>query len=341
MTTTQEPTFEILPLSCTVKGEVISSNLRAFCESVTTALSQIQRDLVTDADFGRAEIQVKALNDAESNVKAAKEKALAGALPLQQLLATLDDAAEEIRQARLGLEKQIKDRKATLRSELVAEYLAKIQHPWRKNFEPNALEAVKGKRTLETMRSALEKVSDAANQRLGTNRAILAAFEKEHGATIILEGRAKMEMELEDPALLEQRLDSLLRIATERREREAAEKSRQDAEAALRASQVAQEEERRTFAAKVATQEATTGMAAPNIAPNTPAPTPNSSESPKSSLTLPPDQERADFQATVFAAFAQVKEARAKLKDPQNQADAAEFALAVGAAWKKFLGGKP
>ena len=238
--TTTEPTFELIPLNVQVRGEIVHSNLSDFCEGVRSYLAQIQRDLKTDADFGLAEVQVKHLSDTEAKVKLTKEKALAGALPLQQLLSALDDAAGEIRDARLNLEKQIKTRKETLKGELIAEYVAKIVHPWRDCYERNCQEAVKGKRTIETMRSALEKVSDGANKLLAENRATLAAFDKDH-REILLEGKVRMEMELEDPALLVQRLGSLVTQARLAREREEAERKAKEATEALRASQGAKE----------------------------------------------------------------------------------------------------
>jgi hypothetical protein len=72
---------------------------------------------------------------------------------------------------------------------------------------------------------------------------------------------------------------------------------------------------------------------APLSAPQaTPRPAPPVSPKP---LEIEVEAEWSDFKAKVMAAFAPVKEARAALRCPENQAKAAAFAEAVGQAWKE------
>jgi len=303
--------FELIPLAIEAKGEVIASNVDEFREMVQTALAAINREPATDEEFGQAEVDVKALKGAEDSVKSAKEKALADAEQLHALFGALDETSEEIREARLDLEKVVKAKKAEVRNQLISIALdgIKIDLPpmqVSKLFQPELESAVKGKRTLASMKKAFDTAVKVANGRIGKAREILEEFEQEHGREMILD---RVELETKTPDQVESELRRRLDV------KRADDEKRKAQEEAAKAKAEAEE-------AKAEAEEA-----------KKPAPLPTP---PKvGSLPTGPSEpaEWAGFVAAVLLAFKPLKEAKNALTHEGNRAKANEFAGAVNAAW--------
>ena len=310
-------TFELIPLTVQTRGEVISSNVEEFRDLVRGALSRINLDLRSDEEFGQAELDVRALRGAEDAVKAAKEKALADAQQLQALFLTLDETAEEIRSPRLELEKLIAKRKEEVKNEIFTEALGRLDCAPRLRagtFGNGLKEALKGKRTLDTMRKALDVLVITHNAMIAKSRSALESFVAEHGPELVMD-REELEVRTPDAvdAELRRRLD--LKIAQDTGKRLAAEAEQAKVEVANMKREAAE-------------------AAKPPLPPIGVSATPRSASKPVT-LELGVSAEWEAFKAKVIAAFAPVKEARAELQSPENIAKAAAFAEAVGWAWKE------
>lgn len=318
-------TFELIPLTIETRGEVIASNVDEFRVLVRGALANINRELRTDEEFGQAELDVKALKSAEDAVKAAKEKALADAEQLNALFRALDETGEEIRAPRLELEKLIAKRKEEVKTELVTEALGKLDCAPRLRagtFGRSLQDAIKGKRTLDSMRKALEVTVTTHNAMIGKCRVAIDTFTWEHGKELALDAEDLEVKSLDQvEAELRRRLEAVR--AEEERKRLAAEAEKARAEAAQARREAAE-------ASKPPLPPVATPAPRP-AAPVEPQAAPPAAEKP---LEIEAGAEWDDFKAKVVAAFAPVKAARAALQHPDNQAKAQAFAEAVGQAWK-------
>lgn len=320
-------TFELIPLVVKTRGEVIQSNVGEFRQLVREALSTINRDLKSDDDFGRAEQDAKRLKGAEDAVKQAKAKALADAQDLQALFAELDGAAEEIRQARLDLDRQISKRKVEVKAEMIADAMGSIDCAprLRERFARDLAVAQKGKRTIDTIRAALNDAVAGINDQINEARIVLATFAQQEGTTLIPD---RDELELRNPesldAELRRRVDNHRAEQERQRLRAEAEQARRDAEDARRAQ------------ATPCTPAPAPDAPAANVAPpRADEPPPRIGFIPVGGSRETVDQEWARFRDHVMAAFAPLKDARANLKHSANQVRAMLFAKTVTEAWRQ------
>ena len=312
-------TFQLIPLSIETRGEVIASNVEEFRELVRGALANINRDLTTDEHFGQAELDVKALKGAEDAVKAAKEKALADAEQLNALFRALDDTAEDIRAPRLELEKLIAKRKDEVKNELITEALGRLDCALRLRagtFGRSLTEAIKGKRTLDSMRKALDVMVTTHNAMIGKCRIAIDTFTWEHGKELVMDAE-DLEVRGLDNVQAELRRRLELTRAEEERKRLAAETEKAKAEV---------EQMKRDAAEASKPPLPPIGTAIPRTAP-TPAK--------QAPTEMEVAAEWSAFKTKVVAALGPVKEARAGLQCPENVAKAQAFADAVSQAWKE------
>jgi hypothetical protein len=189
-------TFTIIPLAIEARGEVIASNVDEVREMVRAALSNINRNLTTDEEFGQAELDVKALKGAEEDFTSAKEKALRDAESLYNLFAAIDATVEEIRKPRLELENLIKKRKEEVKSELIDEALETFDidpRDARKMFLGGLQGVIKGKRTLDSMRRELRVYAATQQGIITANRKSIQTFENAHGQDLTMD-RTELEL---------------------------------------------------------------------------------------------------------------------------------------------------
>lgn len=336
---TTETTTEII-LSIEAKGEIVSSNFPAFAEMVRARLGEINRNLSTDEDFDQADSDAKAIAGAEASLKSAKEKALADAEQLYALFEGIDGLSAELAAARLDLAGQIKRRKEEIKSEIVEEFLGKFDidpKTARKHFLAGLQSNIKGKRTLESMRTACRIYQTTQQAMIVQCRAILASFEKAHGQDLISDRR---ELELEKPDGLEA---ELRRRFEAKRARE--EKAKLEAEAATAKAEAAK--------AQAALAEANKPPVDPRNPHNLPLPpkigsipTGSKAEVPESNVvpfaleaspeTITEADEWKQVEATVYAAFALIKEHRERLIHPRNLNRLMAFGPLMNHAWKEI-----
>ncbi|MBJ2162906.1 YqaJ viral recombinase family protein [Acidovorax sp. IB03] len=149
-----------------VTGAVTASNLPEFKAHALEVFKGINRTLTTDQDFATAESTVKWCADVESRLAAAKEHALSQTATIDALFKTIDDISAEARRTRLELDKLVKARKEEIRGEIVAggitalrEHIAQLNAAMPADYMPQVpadfAGAIKGKRTVESLRSAV------------------------------------------------------------------------------------------------------------------------------------------------------------------------------------------
>lgn len=158
---------EHLPaLRIEVTGAVTASNLAEFKATALAAIQGVNRCLATDADFADAEASVKWCAEVEARLGAAKQHALSQTTDIDTLFRTMDDIAAEARRVRLELDKLVKGRKEEIRGEIVAggvaalrEHVGQLNAAMPASYMPQVPAdfggVVKGKRTVESLRSAV------------------------------------------------------------------------------------------------------------------------------------------------------------------------------------------
>lgn len=174
------PTEGFGALVLQVEGRVVACNIDAFRAGASVFLNRLPKpeELNSDQDFANAESAVKACSEAEAKIKAAKDAGLAQMSEVDTVLRVADQIVAEIKAARLALEKSVEIRKASIRSEIVqsgkdrmAEHigtlnkrLGRVQMPV---IPADFLAAIKGKRTVESLRNAVDTV--LANAKITAN----------------------------------------------------------------------------------------------------------------------------------------------------------------------------
>ena len=174
------PTEGFGALVLQVEGRVVACNIDAFRAGASAFLSRLPKpeELNSDQDFANAESAVKACSEAESKIKAAKDAGLAQMEEVDTVFRVADQIVAEIKAARIALEKSVEIRKASIRSEIVqsgkdglAEHIAtlnkrlgRVQMP---AINVDFLAAIKGKRTVESLRNAVS--TTLANAKITAN----------------------------------------------------------------------------------------------------------------------------------------------------------------------------
>src|SRR5690606_9582492 len=183
-------------------GMVTASNLVEFKNHAMSVLGSINRDLQTDEDFADAEQTVKWCKGVEDRLQAAKDNALAQTSSIDELFRTIDSVAAETRKIRLELDKLVTKEKEARKAEIVAAARSSVE----KHYDginatmgahrlpvPSTLtaligSAIKGKRTLATIRDAADAAAAQAkidaSQVADRTRACMAVLDefKDHAS---------------------------------------------------------------------------------------------------------------------------------------------------------------
>jgi predicted phage-related endonuclease len=176
-----------------LSGAVTASNLAEFKATALGAIRSVNRELTTDKHFADAEQAVKWCGEVESRIKGAKEHALSQTATIDALFKTLDDVSAEARKVRLDLEKLVTRRKEEVKGELVAGAKAAYDTheaacrqdagAWKMLAPPDFGTAIKGKRSVDSMRDALDaclaNAKIIASEQARKIRANLAALDAE------------------------------------------------------------------------------------------------------------------------------------------------------------------
>jgi hypothetical protein len=331
-----------MTLSIVCKGEVISSNLPEFRDAVVAFVGAINRELVTDEQFGQAEIDVKRLKSIEEATLAAKEKALRDAETLHALFTSLDEIAEIPRQARLDLSGLIDRQKKAVRAQLVADALNRIEcaaHLRLKNFGAIVEGSIKGKRTLDSMQKALDIIVGSLNAQIAASKAVITEWESANQERV--PDADALEIEQPETVRLKLQARTDARKAAEERKRLEEEQAR----------------ERRRLADEVAAERAANAqLVQAQVAAPQPAPVPQAQESaapvpiveslPASEPASEPaqefaltaeeseEEELARLCFAIRAAFSPIRTVKESLKHQRNIDLAKAFASNINVAFK-------
>ena len=272
-------TPENLPaLRIEVTGQVTASNLADFKSHALAVFAGINRNLVTDQDFADAEQTVKWCGNVEERLQAAKQHALSQTASIDELFRAIDDISAEARRVRLELDKLVKARKEAIRAEIVAagqkslqEHVAalnaRIGRPLMPAVHADFAAAIKGKRTIDSLRGAVDDTlaqakidANAIADRITINLRALDEH-KEHAGLFPDVG----------PLVLKQPDDLAAVVAQRIAEHEAREQARRQAEEEAKVRAAAEQARQQAEAAKVA-EPAPVAQTAPQSQPAQTAP---------------------------------------------------------------------
>lgn len=160
--------MESLPaVSVRLDGKLaVVSNLPDFATALRAFIARIPAKPDTDQDFANAESACKALKRAEDALTAGEDAALGEMVDFEAMRRQVRDLKELARTTRLATEKLVAARKEQIRGEIVAggiaalrEHIAQLNAAMPANYMPQVpadfAGAVKGKRTLDSLRSAV------------------------------------------------------------------------------------------------------------------------------------------------------------------------------------------
>lgn len=184
-------------LSIQVTGMVTASNLAEFKAHALSVLGNINRELRTDEDFANAERTVKWCSGVEDRLKATKDQVLAQTADIEAVFRTIDDVSAETRRIRLELDKLVKAEKENRKTEIVQQartaysnhlemLKAETNQVWIALAAPDFAGAIKGKRTLSSMKDAVDSVLahakiDASESALHIRTALACLTEETDG----------------------------------------------------------------------------------------------------------------------------------------------------------------
>ncbi|MEQ3658645.1 MAG: YqaJ viral recombinase family protein [Glaciecola sp.] len=148
-----------------MNGLALTSNLNDFKAAADALVLKANSTIETDQDFADAEARQKVFTKAESDIKAVAERVLSEAVDIEKFTKDLNYIGEQIRQARLAENKQIKSRKEEIKLNIlntandeVAKHCAifaklGLQAP---SIDISITDAMKGKKTIDSLKDAAE-----------------------------------------------------------------------------------------------------------------------------------------------------------------------------------------
>lgn len=161
-----EPIRELPVISYKMDGLALNSNLDAFKQAATELVEKSKQPIETDQDFADAEQMVKTFKGAEDKIKALSEQVLGEVQSIDSFVKDLKFIGEQIRQARLATDKQVKNRKDEIRRQILTAANNKIhQHALllEQQIQANlphiatsVLDAMKGKKTVQSLQEAAD-----------------------------------------------------------------------------------------------------------------------------------------------------------------------------------------
>lgn len=149
-----------------IAGEVKSSNLAIYEANAIDFIRNINTDLQTDEDFATAKNVVKFLGEKEKELSVVEKQIIGQAASIDEVTRTIAALQKEMREKRLHLDKLVKSEEQNRKSEISAAvlkewvaYVTDIDAALPDNAKlpkliPDFSGSVKGKRTLETYKSA-------------------------------------------------------------------------------------------------------------------------------------------------------------------------------------------
>jgi putative phage-type endonuclease len=226
--------------------DLFGARLRAFVDALPAKPS-------SDQEFADCEAACKTLKRAEDALEQAEAAALSQTADIEQMRRTVADYAGLARTTRLALDRLVKARKEQLRTEIVAraqqalaEHIerlnARLGRPYMPTVPADFGTAIKGKKTLDSIRSAVDQVlahaKIAANERHAAIEANMATLRGHAEHAFLFADEAQLVLKLPDDlsAVVQQRIAAhaaaeAKRIEAERERIRAEEEARARAQA--------------------------------------------------------------------------------------------------------------
>lgn len=166
-------------LNIRLEGKVVSTNMKVFTDAARLFVESINTTLKTDQDFADAQQTIKFCQDGEDRLDLVKSQALAQTADIDAAFREIDAMKALLRDKRLDLNRTVEARKVELRTEIQNEHANLIrEHVEKLNKRlgmawlqvPNLAaigEAMKGKRTVDTLREAASNV--VTNSKIALN----------------------------------------------------------------------------------------------------------------------------------------------------------------------------
>lgn len=161
-----EPVRELPAINYKMNGLALESNLELYKQAATDLVALSQKPLETDQDFADAEARQKVFTQAEKDIKAACDRVMGEIDSIDAFVKDMRFISEQIRQARLAENKQIKARKEELRKvilskaqDVIGQALFDAEKKVGTGLPPLDVDifgAMKGKRTIESLQDAAD-----------------------------------------------------------------------------------------------------------------------------------------------------------------------------------------
>lgn len=167
VTTVAAPVESLPAVSVRLDGQlVVASNLPDFAVALRAFIANIPAKPSTDQDFANTESACKALKKAEEALDSAETHALAQMTDVEAMRRTVADLKELARCTRLASEKFVAQRKEQIRLEIVQDGATALRehiialnkrlgHPYMPAIIADFAAAIKGKRTIDSLRDAV------------------------------------------------------------------------------------------------------------------------------------------------------------------------------------------
>lgn len=151
-------------ISYQMNGMAITSNLDVFKKAADDMVADAQLPIESDQDFADAELRVKEFKKSEDKIKEVSQAVLGEVESIDKFTKDLAYIGEQLRQARLATDKQVKSRKAEIRQEVLTASLNEINSLVNKanselrvviNLDASSIEqSMKGKKTVDSLKDA-------------------------------------------------------------------------------------------------------------------------------------------------------------------------------------------
>lgn len=149
-----------------MNGLAINSNLDVFKEAADRMVSDSKKPLESDQDFADAEVRVKEFKKAEDKIKAVSTAVLSEVESIDKFTKDLAYIGEQLRQARLETNKQVKVRKEEIKRQITLESKQDVNELLQNlnielaitlPYDTGSIdEAIKNKRTIESIKDAAQ-----------------------------------------------------------------------------------------------------------------------------------------------------------------------------------------
>jgi hypothetical protein len=345
-----------MELIVAVSGTITKSNFDDFKAMAEERIKSLNFEPVTDEEFGQAEADVKGLAKFEKDLGTAEQDVLKQMDEVYQLVSGIGELKKLSAESRLKLKKQIDSQKKIVRAQIKRSALSTIPvaHP---QAEARIEAAMKGKRTLDSLRAAADTEAETIAAEIERVRLIVDDYRAEHEDILHDEHKLLvMDCQVAD-AELARRVERKAAMLREAELRAEAERARKEAEAQRRAEAERVRKEAEAQRQAEAERLEAERKATPQPAPTQPVHTEDQTEpkphwatkteeQPQPEPTRDvscfdgPAEEFARYLDTLRQCLAPLRQAREGLKHPENIERVGKFASTLNQAFAELKGGK-